>query len=185
MSTGLSFLARTRASRLGSVALVTTVLALCGFIDYATGYEVSVFALYTLPIVLSMRLFGTAAGSGVAVLSAWVWIVADLSAGHHYAQSWVVYWNALHRLFFFMCVVVGFHYTQATLRASSKRLSAFSGPLPICTQCHRIGSGDGYWQKFESYLCEHGGAVPQAKVCPDCARERYAKVGIVERASSL
>jgi hypothetical protein len=163
---------------------VGVALALSGLLDYATGYEVSVFAVYVIPIVLSMRLLGTGAGCVVAVLSAVVWIVADLGAGHHYGHAWVVYWNALHRLFFFMCVVASMHYMQATLAASSRRLEAFMRPLPICTQCHRIGSSNGYWQKFDSYLCEHGGTAPQAKVCPDCARERYAKAGIVERASS-
>lgn len=163
--------------------MVMAAIALCGFIDYATGYEVSVFALYVIPIVLSMRLFGTGAGCVVAVLSAVIWLVADQQAGHRYAQSWVVYWNALHRLFFFLCVVLGVHYTQAALRLSAKRLQAFTGPLPICTQCHRIGSRNGYWQKFESYLGEHGGAQPLSKVCPDCAREGYAKAGVIERSS--
>jgi len=185
MSQGSSLRTRKRPiGRLASLVVVAAALALCGLLDYATGYVVSVFAIYVAPIALSMRWFGTRTGCAVAVLAAIVWVVADLGAGHQYDQSWVVYWNALHRLFFFWCVVAGIHYMQATLAASSRRLNAFMRPLPICTQCHRIGSSDGYWQKFESYLCEHGGAAPQPKVCPDCARERYARVGIVERVSS-
>ncbi len=183
MSITSSLHAPSRLSGPSAVAVVLAALALCGLIDYITGYEVSVFALYVIPIVLGMRFFGTAAGCVMAVLSAVVWLVADQQAGHQYALSWTVYWNALHRLFFFLCVVLGVHHTQATLRLNAKRVQAFSGALPICTQCHRIGSGSGYWQKFESYLGEHGGAQPLHKVCPDCAREGYAKAGVIERAS--
>ena len=170
----------TRASAIFWVALA---LALCGWVDYATGYEVSVFALYALPIALSVRSMGTASGCWVAVLCAGVWIAADLGAGHRYAHPWVMYWNALHRLFFFMCVVLVIHHTRASLKANARRLQAFSGPLPICTQCDRIGSPNGYWQKFESYLVEQGGAQPVHKVCPDCARQSYAKAGVIEHVS--
>lgn len=165
------------------LACVIVTIALCGLVDYATGYEVSVFALYVLPIVLSMRLFGTWAGCVVAVVCALVWLVADQEAGHRYGHPWFLYWNALHRLFFFLCVVMGVHHARAALKSNARRLKAFSGPLPICTQCHRIGAENGYWQRFESYLSEHGGAQPLHKVCPDCARAGYAKAGIAEHAS--
>ncbi|MES2089821.1 MAG: hypothetical protein V4532_07575 [Pseudomonadota bacterium] len=168
----------------GAVLLIVASLALCGLLDYVTGYEVSVFVVYVLPIVLSMRFFGWRGGSLVALLCATVWVIADMATGHHYSGPWVVYWNALNRLAFFMCVVVGVHYTQSTLAVNRKRLEAFSGPLPICTQCHRIGARNGYWQTFDSYLCEHGGADPQHKVCPDCARQRYAQAGVEGVSSS-
>lgn len=161
-------------TRSTAVLLVTVLLALCGLLDYATGYEVSVFMVYVLPIALSTRAFGLAGGCLTSLLCAVVWAIADVAAGHQYSGPWVVYWNAFNRLTFFLCVAVAVHYTHATLAASQRRLRAFPGQLPMCTQCHRIGSGNGYWQPFESYLCEHGEAEPLRKVCPDCARERYA-----------
>ena len=164
-------------TRHSAVFLIVASLALCGLLDYVTGYEISVFVVYVLPIALSVRFFGWRGGSLVSVFCAVVWVIADVATGHHYSGPWVVYWNALNRLVFFLCVVMGVHYTQATLAVNRKRLLAFSGPLPICTQCHRIGSRQGYWQTFDSYLCEHGGAEPQHKICPDCARRSYAMAG--------
>jgi hypothetical protein len=166
-----------------AVVVLVATLALCGFIDYITGHEVSVFAIYAIPIVLGMRFFGTWAGGLLAVGSAIVWLVADQQSGHLYSHPWVAYWNALHRLFFFGCVAVAFHYTQAALKSNARLLQAFSGPLPVCAHCRRIGARNGYWQQFESYLGEHGGAQPVPKVCPDCARESYARAGIAEHTS--
>ncbi|RZL00205.1 MAG: hypothetical protein EOP36_16600 [Rubrivivax sp.] len=163
--------------------MLVLALALCGFVDYATGHEVSVFGLYVIPILLSMRFFGTWAGGTMALLSAIVWLVADQQSGHHYSHPWFAYWNALHRLFFFACVVAVFHHIRAAMKTNARLLNAFSAPLPVCTHCHRIGAGNGYWQKFENYLGEHAGAQTVSKVCPDCARESYAKAGVVERAS--
>lgn len=184
MSNGPAFTAQKRSFRVGAFLLVLTVIFLCGWVDYFTGYEVSVFAVYALPIILSTRSFGLVGGCMSAFLCSLVWIAADVGAGHQYAQWWVVYWNALQRFIFFVCVVVGFHYTRAALGANSRYLGAFAGPLPVCTQCHRIGAKDGHWHKLESYLCEHAGTRPLPKVCPDCAREGYAKAGFIERASN-
>lgn len=164
-----------------AVALLVATLALCGFIDYATGHELSVFAIYAVPIVLGMRFFGAWAGAILSVGSAIVWLVADQQSGHHYAHPWVAYWNATHRLVFFGCVAWAFHHTQAALKSNARLLQAFSGALPVCTHCRRIGSRSGYWQPFESYLGEHGGAQAVPKVCPDCARESYARAGITDR----
>jgi hypothetical protein len=183
MSIGPTLHAPNRSVRLGALVAVFSAIALCGWVDYRTGYELSVFALYAVPITLSVRFFGVKGGCISALLCTLVWIAADVGAGHHYAQWWVVYWNALHRLFFFGCVVVGFHYARATLGANVRPVRALAGPLPVCTQCHRIGAPDGHWQKFESYLCEHAGTQPLSKVCPDCARESYAKAGFIERVS--
>lgn len=166
-----------------ALALLFISMGLCGFVDYATGYEVSVFALYVVPIILGMRLFGTSAGVAVAVGCALVWLVADQQSGHRYEQPWVLYWNALHRLFFFLCVVLAFHHVRLALTSNARRLRALAGPIPFCAQCHRIGADDGHWHRFESYLGEQVGAQPLRKVCPDCAREAYAKAGIAEHAS--
>lgn len=184
MSNGLALTPPNRSFRVRQFLVVLTAISLCGWVDYSTGYEVSVFALYALPIILSVRSFGLFGGCLSAFLCSLVWIAADVGTGHQYAQWWVVYWNALHRFIFFLCVGVGFHYTRAALGTKSRSLSAFTGPLPVCTQCHRVGAKDGHWLRFESYLCEHAGVQPLSKVCPDCARESYAKAGFIERASN-
>lgn len=183
MSIGPVHSISTRAVLGHPLVVVLAAVALCGWGDYATGYEVSFFAAYALPIILASRSLGVKGGAMVAFLCALVWIAADLGAGHRYAQWWVVYWNALHRFVFFLCVTFGFHYARSALGGQARLPGPLAGPLPLCTQCHRVGAGDGHWHRLESYLCEHAGVQPLRKVCPDCAREAYAKAGIVEHAS--
>lgn len=171
------------SSRMGQLLLVLAATAFCGWVDYVTGYEVSVFAVYALPLILSTRSFGLMGGCLSALLCSAVWIAADVVAGHLYGQWWVVYWNALHRFVFFLCVALGFHYARAALGAESRRWGALTRPWPVCTQCHRIAAKDGHWHRLESYLCEHAGTPPMPKVCPDCARESYAMAGFTDRTS--
>lgn len=166
-----------RISWVGATLRVLSALALCGLVDWATGYEVSVFVIYVVPIGLSMRFFGLRGGVIAALMCAVVWGVADVASGHPYSGPWVVYWNGLNRLVFFVCFVMGLQYIQDTQAVSRRRMKAYSGLLPVCTQCHRIGASDGVWQTAESFICEHEGAQPEAKVCPDCARQRYAASG--------
>lgn len=172
-----------RLSGPSALAVLMVAVLACGCIDYITGYEVSVFALYLLPIGLGVRLFGTWGGSVVAVACAIAWLVADQLAGHRYGQPWFGYWNALHRLFLFLCVVVGIRYARIAMATGGRLGAEVEKPLPLCTQCHRVGAENGHWQRLESYLGERVGAQPLRKVCPDCAREAYAKAGMAEHTS--
>lgn len=166
------------------VLLVLLTSLACGWVDYITGYELSVFALYALPVILATRFFGLTGGVASSILCTAIWIAADIGAGHPHALWWMVYWNGLHRCIFFVCVALAFHHARASLRAKTRSPNALLNTLPVCTQCQRIAAKDGHWHRLESYLCEHAGTPPLHKVCPDCARARYARAGSTEQASS-
>lgn len=99
--------------------LVAALLALVGYIDLVTGYELSAFPLYALPIALAVA------------------------------------------------------YMIGNLRRARSQLQNFSGTLTVCTACSRVRDRDGYWWEVQSYLRAYGGALTQAKLCPDCAHEAY------------
>jgi diguanylate cyclase (GGDEF)-like protein len=79
-----------------------------GFIDHATGYELSFSIFYLLPIMM-VAWFGLRRHAVlVAFISAAMWLWADLIPGHRYSSFAVPVWNAVTRLGFFLLSVYSF-----------------------------------------------------------------------------
>lgn len=146
-------------------------------LDWASGYEVSVFFLYVIPVALCTRYFGRVAGWSMALTAALVWMVADRWSGHQYSQEWIWYANALNRFLCFALAVWVVHYFEVRRAIMQRRLDAFGGERPVCSSCHSISDDKGYWWSMDNYLREFGGATPLSRVCPDCARHAYARGG--------
>ena len=79
--------------------------AAIGFIDYLTGYEVTVFPFYSIPILLMVWFGNNKLAIVVSVLSALAWWWADAASGHHYSHEWLRVWDTIVRLMFF-CLVM-------------------------------------------------------------------------------
>lgn len=164
------------ANGLRWAGIVLTV-ALSGVIDALTGFEISVFLLYTVPVGLATRYFGARAGVWVSFMATLVWIVADRWSGHAYTQDWILYFNACNRFACFALTVAAIRHVDLRHQRLQDRLQALTSDVHACTQCSRIGAEDGYWRTAERYLVEKGGAQVHHKVCPDCARRSYARAG--------
>lgn len=98
----------TNAMRL-QPAWIATVLPLImtllmGLLDYATGWEVSLFIFYAVPIILAVWWSGSRAGLFVAIVSGVVWWIANDST-HPYETELGYAWALINREFYF-CVVV-------------------------------------------------------------------------------
>ena len=86
--------------------LVTLVMtALLGVVDYATGPELSFSVFYTGPIMLAAWYGGRKAGLTVALISAGVWLTADMAEGKAYSHHLIPLWNTLVRLGFFLIIL--------------------------------------------------------------------------------
>ncbi len=173
------------ASQLRTAGLVLVLLALSGYVDWTTGFEVSVFLLYTVPVGLATRRLGGAAGMLASLAAMGVWVWADIQGGHVYSQRWFLCVNALNRLACFVLTVLAVSYLGAKYQRLSAKLQAFSGEIPQCTQCDRLGAPDGYWRSFEQHLAEFGGAHLRHKACPDCARKGYARAAYAADQSEI
>ncbi len=79
---------------------------LIGVLDFLTGIELSFSLFYLGPIAIAAWYLGLPAGCGIALLSAVLWAIADLAAGHLYSQHWMLLWNSIIRLAFFVMVTV-------------------------------------------------------------------------------
>ena len=82
------------------------LVVLIGYGDYLTGYEISFLIFYLLPIIF-VSWFGKRIHAVLmCILSAVVWLWADISAGAVYSSSLVYVWNVFIRLGFFLITAI-------------------------------------------------------------------------------
>lgn len=93
-----------------------------GLLDWLTGYELSVLALYLLPPAWAGWHAGRRAAFVLAAAGAATWLWADLMAGHPYSHPAIPYWNAAPRL----AIFGAFGVLAAELRTARER--AARGP---------------------------------------------------------
>jgi signal transduction histidine kinase len=84
------------------------LLALVGYADYTTGYTLTLLAFYLLPILYVLRYVGPGFAFVMAVMSAFVWLFADIAAGERYSDFLIPIWNTGIRMSVFLLVVVLF-----------------------------------------------------------------------------
>jgi diguanylate cyclase (GGDEF)-like protein len=84
------------------------VLLLCGvgILDYLTGYELSFSLFYLIPIAILTWITNGKIGILISLISAGIWLIADISAGSSYSRLVIYIWNATIRLGFFLLTVL-------------------------------------------------------------------------------
>lgn len=89
-----------------------------GVIDYLTGDELSFSLFYLIPILLTAWYSMSGVAVFISVLSAAVWLYADVKAGQQYSNEVLFFWNTLIRLGFFIVVT----YLTSELRKSQRQI---------------------------------------------------------------
>ncbi|MFH1378394.1 MAG: GGDEF domain-containing protein [Planctomycetota bacterium] len=90
-----------------------SMLALIGYLDYVTGDEIGLSILYLAPVAIAAWTDGKYVGGLMAIVSGFVWFLAEIAAGHHFPGPWTPYWNMLIR--------IGFYWIISTLLARLNR----------------------------------------------------------------
>jgi len=94
-----------------------TLIGVIGFLDFMTGYEFAFSVFYVLPISaitwLTSRRFGLVA----SLVSALVWLGADVGTGHSYSHPFIPVWSTVIRLSFFVIITL----LLSALRAATER----------------------------------------------------------------
>jgi serine phosphatase RsbU (regulator of sigma subunit) len=80
------------------------ILSVIGYIDYATGFEISISIFYLIPVVISSWFIDRTSGYSISFLSSIILFLADILLSHTYSQPLVPYWNALVMLGFFLII---------------------------------------------------------------------------------
>jgi diguanylate cyclase (GGDEF)-like protein len=77
-----------------------------GLLDFITGYELSFSLFYLLPISLVVWFAGKRFGIAASIVSAAVWLLADVLSGNHYSHAIIYFWNSAIRFGFFIIVTL-------------------------------------------------------------------------------
>ncbi len=91
------------------------VLAIGG-LDSITSYDISVSALYLLPIILIAWFEGGLPAAIISIFSAITWALSDLASGHVYSHITVPLWNAAMVLGMFLIVAYSITAIKKLLR---------------------------------------------------------------------
>lgn len=88
-------------------AEMITLVFVIAFIDFITGYEVSFFIFYGVPIFFVAWFCDKKLALLTALIAGICWWWADLAAGHPYLHNWHEGYETIVRLGFFIFVAIG------------------------------------------------------------------------------
>lgn len=84
------------------LAGVFLLIALFGYLDYLTGFEITFSFFYLFPIAIAIWYIDAQVGLVVIILSLTVWLISNWLAGETYTYEIIRYLNVLTRLVFFL-----------------------------------------------------------------------------------
>jgi hypothetical protein len=151
---------------LSKLLICLLLLSAVGAFDYLTGYEISSYPVYLMPLFLAFFYFGKTGGYVVAVISVVMWAVLDIADGHQYMHDISRYWAAFSRLGIYVMFVYGLSIYVKTVAVNRQRLESLRQLISMCHGCGRILWRDGTWKTPEEILEEPLAEVPE---CPTCA----------------
>ena len=102
MNPGEEFCVRSKVVATAAAVMLAIVL---GLVDYLTGREWAISALYLLPTCLAGWMAGRLAGFAVGALCAGAWFLSDVFSGPAYQHPLIPVWNAIMLFVFFFVVV--------------------------------------------------------------------------------
>jgi signal transduction histidine kinase len=94
-----------RQSRLQLFFEVFVVAIVVGLIDYFTGYDITIYPFYSIPILVMVWFGDMKLAVLISVLSTLCWFWADKASGHQYSTEWLWLWEAVMRFMFFSLVM--------------------------------------------------------------------------------
>jgi hypothetical protein len=165
--------AQTSLPKAAAIALAGGALGLVAWIDYRTGYEISVYALYAFPIAWIVWSINLTWGILLSIVASGAWLWADFADRHHYDHAWIPWERAAMNLLVFVFIAFSFDRFKRNLASKNRKVKQLQGILPICIACNRISDAKGNWTDLDAYLREHSEAEPDPRLCPDCAGSRY------------
>ncbi|MBI5966012.1 MAG: GGDEF domain-containing protein [Chloroflexi bacterium] len=80
------------------------LIGIIGFIDYLTGHEFAFSVFYALPISMIAWFTNRRLGLAASVVSAIVWLAADITTAQSYSFPLIPIWNSFIRLAFFIII---------------------------------------------------------------------------------
>ena len=169
------------ASRLLVFAGCLLLLAILGWLDDVTGYEMSFFVFYSVPVGVAAWWLGRWPAIALALVATATWLLADYLSGAKYSAPFYYYWNSTIHFLAFMINAV----TIAKIKSDLDRrqslaveldsaraaLRAITAVLPACPGCGKprdVTDNDG-WPGVAPVARQHRELA--AALCDECKRD--------------
>lgn len=88
------------------LSLVISLMAFIGWLDLVTGWELSLFVFYLVPVLMAVWLLGRNAGLVLAFAHGPIWWLANFSS-QPYETSWGYNWAMISRIIVFGFIALG------------------------------------------------------------------------------
>jgi hypothetical protein len=154
------------------------LLGVLGYLDYVTGYEMSFFIFYSVPVGIAAWYLGRWPAIGLALGATISWLLADYFGGAKYSAPFFYYWNsAIHFLAFIINAVTiakiksdldRRHALAAELESTRETLRAVSALLPACPGCGKLRDGAEGDRKAEVAAVARVRPELAGTLCADC-----------------
>ena len=119
-------------------------LAVLGWLDRATGYELGLFAFYTAPVAVVAWNLGQGPGIFVAFIASVIWYMADRYAGDRYSTPFYGCWNTGMHFTTFIINAVTFakikrsldqrHELERALAEAREKVKQLAEMISLCSQ---------------------------------------------------
>src|SRR4051794_18342283 len=136
------------------------LMAMIGWIDYVTGHEVSLFALYAVPTFMAVWYGSWRAGLLMAFVCAVVWWVAN-RADNHFTTWWGYDLAAGSRLALFIMVAMASSLMKAKRQVDRARIEALERTRELEQEIVRVSEREQQriGQDLHDGLCQHLAAI--------------------------
>lgn len=158
-------------------------ISFIGYVDYITGYYLSIFVLYYIPITFIAWHIGRRWSLFLSLVSAACWMYIEYRLEHFYPTMFHLFWNAMIRMISYTIIALtvakirelyaGQKALALNLQKSLDEIKVLRGMLPICASCKKIRDDGGYWQNLENYIRDHSEADFTHSICPECVEKLY------------
>ena len=170
--------AKTEGCRGLSLAGCFLLLGLLGWLDYITGYEMSFFVFYSVPVGIAAWYVGRWPAIVVALGATVSWLLADYFGGAKYSAPFFYYWNStIHFLAFIINAVTiakikndldRRHALAGELESARETLRTLSALLPVCPACGKPRDRGEGSRKTEIAALARVSPELASTLCADC-----------------
>jgi hypothetical protein len=174
--------------------ILTGMILVIGLLDYKSGFMLSLFPLYLVPLVLVAWHDSKAVTALVSFLAATIIIVKDSFSWLPYRHGFYFYWDEGIKVVLLLVVSYGVYEikklllekerSNAELKQALSEIKELRQMIPICAWCHSIRNDRGFYERIEVYLGKITGAGFTHGICPNCVEKYYGHLGQGEQQES-
>jgi hypothetical protein len=167
-----------------AIPVLSSIILLIGYWDYRTGFMLSLFPLYLIPLVLIAWHDKKTVTLAMSLAAGAIIVVKDTVGKYPAEHGFYYIWDESVKVVLLILISYGVWEIRALLeekdRTNQELTKALSEirelreMIPICAWCHSIRNDRGFYEKVEVYLSQLTGATFTHGICPSCMKKYYS-----------